>query len=621
MSRSSLSAPGACPSVCRLGVVSLACALAACLQLGAAPAAADGLKGDVNCDGKVNYQDINPFVLRLANPGAYARAFPNCPSANGDINGDGVTDYSDINPFVKALASATGGDPPPANSPPVAVVTGSDRTCAVGDTLTFNGSDSTGAITEYKWEFRDVNNDSVFTRFGATVGVTFSAAARYQVTLTVTNDGDASSTSDPIDVQVGLLAAFKIEQAIGVDASGVEIWAPIAMDANHPIETGLTVRLNASDYSAGAQFFTWKKNGTTYGTTGTLTKTYTGPLQFDLRLTVYDAGYQHASPPVTGTVWVAQSMHVLSTSPYSGQDFTPVVWAAVGTDLWAIAVGGRFGVTSISNPAALPPVQIMGGASESSFCGLAGANGKLYVNRGAQVAVYRADRQNFGLACTLSASAMGAASIVDVAAVGDMLYVATRAPGMPDQIRAYSVVDPTHPQWLTQFTPEGGVCALRLAGEGVLVVQDAALPNLRVYDVRDPANSQPALETIPVSTTRLDFLQTYHRRIAARTVGAMVILDVLVPAASSEPLSVGPMRTLSVCSCYYAITDSRLFAFDAAQAVKKYDVAAPPEYQMDVCSAVVPTPVFVCETPDGDGDQSPTLFVPRGAVGFAAVGP
>jgi hypothetical protein len=63
--------------------------------------------GDLNCDGTVDFGDINPFVLRLSNAAAYSDVYPLCPDANGDISGDGTVDFGDINPFV-ALLSAGG---------------------------------------------------------------------------------------------------------------------------------------------------------------------------------------------------------------------------------------------------------------------------------------------------------------------------------------------------------------------------------------------------------------------------------------------------------------------------------------------------------------------------------
>jgi len=63
-------------------------------------------RGDLNCDGLINFDDINPFVLALTDPAGYAIAYPNCNILNGDINGDGRVDFDDINPFVALL---TGG--------------------------------------------------------------------------------------------------------------------------------------------------------------------------------------------------------------------------------------------------------------------------------------------------------------------------------------------------------------------------------------------------------------------------------------------------------------------------------------------------------------------------------
>lgn len=62
--------------------------------------------GDLNCDGQVDFGDINPFVLRLSSPAAYAAQYPGCLDANGDINGDASVDFGDINPFVTLLSTS-----------------------------------------------------------------------------------------------------------------------------------------------------------------------------------------------------------------------------------------------------------------------------------------------------------------------------------------------------------------------------------------------------------------------------------------------------------------------------------------------------------------------------------
>ena len=60
--------------------------------------------GDLNCDGRIDFGDINPFVMALSDPQAYAAAYPLCLIQGGDINGDGQTNFADINPFVALLA-------------------------------------------------------------------------------------------------------------------------------------------------------------------------------------------------------------------------------------------------------------------------------------------------------------------------------------------------------------------------------------------------------------------------------------------------------------------------------------------------------------------------------------
>ncbi|MEW6251845.1 MAG: hypothetical protein AB1716_14460 [Planctomycetota bacterium] len=62
--------------------------------------------GDLNCDGNVGFDDINPFVLLLSDPQGYAAAFPRCYARNGDCNVDGVVNFDDINSFVALLSAA-----------------------------------------------------------------------------------------------------------------------------------------------------------------------------------------------------------------------------------------------------------------------------------------------------------------------------------------------------------------------------------------------------------------------------------------------------------------------------------------------------------------------------------
>ena len=59
--------------------------------------------GDVNCDGRVDFDDINPFVLALTGAEGYYGEYPECDWLNADCNQDGSVDFDDINPFVELL--------------------------------------------------------------------------------------------------------------------------------------------------------------------------------------------------------------------------------------------------------------------------------------------------------------------------------------------------------------------------------------------------------------------------------------------------------------------------------------------------------------------------------------
>ncbi len=69
------------------------------------PTACPNLPGDLNCDDEVSFGDINPFVLALTNPAAYAATYPDCDIMLADINGDDSVDFGDINPFVQLLTN------------------------------------------------------------------------------------------------------------------------------------------------------------------------------------------------------------------------------------------------------------------------------------------------------------------------------------------------------------------------------------------------------------------------------------------------------------------------------------------------------------------------------------
>jgi V8-like Glu-specific endopeptidase len=67
-------------------------------------------RGDLNCDGLVDFDDINPFVLALSlGETEYYNQYPNCHFYNADTDSNGTVDFDDINTFVACLSA--GGCP------------------------------------------------------------------------------------------------------------------------------------------------------------------------------------------------------------------------------------------------------------------------------------------------------------------------------------------------------------------------------------------------------------------------------------------------------------------------------------------------------------------------------
>ena len=62
-----------------------------------------GTIGDLNCDGSVNFFDIDAFVLAITDPVAYGAAYPDCDIMLADCNGDGEVNFFDIDAFVALI--------------------------------------------------------------------------------------------------------------------------------------------------------------------------------------------------------------------------------------------------------------------------------------------------------------------------------------------------------------------------------------------------------------------------------------------------------------------------------------------------------------------------------------
>ncbi len=59
--------------------------------------------GDMNCDGAVDFFDIDGFVLAVTDPIGYQEVYPDCDLMHADCNGDGAIDFFDIDAFVELV--------------------------------------------------------------------------------------------------------------------------------------------------------------------------------------------------------------------------------------------------------------------------------------------------------------------------------------------------------------------------------------------------------------------------------------------------------------------------------------------------------------------------------------
>ncbi len=62
-------------------------------------------KGDMNCDGVVDIDDVEPFVTALTDPAAYIAAYPGCDIMNADVLEDSAVNGLDVAAFTTLLIS------------------------------------------------------------------------------------------------------------------------------------------------------------------------------------------------------------------------------------------------------------------------------------------------------------------------------------------------------------------------------------------------------------------------------------------------------------------------------------------------------------------------------------
>lgn len=115
-----------------------------------------------------------------------------------DYFGYGIVKAADANAYLAGTACGGGTPPPPANEAPIASFT-SSCTLLSCDFDATGSVDNDGSIVSYSWSFGDGNSASTVTASN-----TYAAAGSYTVSLTVTdNEGASSTTSQIVSVTDG----------------------------------------------------------------------------------------------------------------------------------------------------------------------------------------------------------------------------------------------------------------------------------------------------------------------------------------------------------------------------------------------------------------------------------
>ncbi len=68
--------------------------------------ACDGQRGDANCDGAIDFFDIDAFLLALFDPPTYGASYCSGSTCAADVDCSSAVDFFDIDPFLTCLFAA-----------------------------------------------------------------------------------------------------------------------------------------------------------------------------------------------------------------------------------------------------------------------------------------------------------------------------------------------------------------------------------------------------------------------------------------------------------------------------------------------------------------------------------
>lgn len=390
-----------------------------------------------------------------------------------------------------AVVTVAPANPCQNNTPPTANA-GPDRSVQAGTALSFSGSgsfDANGTIQSYAWNFGNGQ-----TATGLNVSHTYANAGTYTVTLTVTDNCNATHSDQAIVTVTPasgstLTAHFKLYKLLSVNPiTGSENW--VELGASEQVERGAELRIDATTSTGPIGFYSWQMGNGGYNVGSVIYYTYDTPGSYTIQLTVYDASWAN-SHTFSRTIAVVNTMSFVGALPLASDNSNDI--AIDGNRAYTSHLNGKLTTIDISNPSNMTVLSTIEAPVGRA---VAAANEAVYLCAGAAgLAVYQGGGQAVPtLLTTYNTALQDSQNARDAVAAGKVVYLAAGIAGF----KVLNMNNPSNPTVLgVRVLPNITSAEVIIVAEGKAYIADNA-GKVHIYDVsainvNNPSPATPVL--------------------------------------------------------------------------------------------------------------------------------